>query len=158
MAINLNVHERLVMGDSNLLIRQAQGDWETRDIKLIPYRQCVEDLSKMFKSVEFRYIPRFHNELAYALVTPALMFPYLGNTHIDPLEIQIWDQHGYCNTIEAEPDAKKILRAVYYWLTIERDCFRFVRKCHQCQIHSDLIHSLPSELYPMSASWTVIAW
>jgi len=41
MAINLNVHELLVMGDSNLLIRQAQGDWETRDIKLIPYRQCM---------------------------------------------------------------------------------------------------------------------
>ncbi|XP_070034368.1 uncharacterized protein [Nicotiana tomentosiformis] len=37
-----------------LLIRQAQSDWETRDIKLIPYRQCVEDLSKRFKSIEFR--------------------------------------------------------------------------------------------------------
>ncbi|XP_075091770.1 uncharacterized protein LOC142171943 [Nicotiana tabacum] len=217
MAINLNVHELLVMGDSDLLIRQAQGDWETRDIKLIPYRQCVEDLSKRFKSIEFRYIPRFHNELADALATLASMLPYPGNTHIDPLEIQIRDQHGYCNTIEAEPDgepwyrdikqflktreypehanrdqkrtvrrlsngfflsgeilykrtldlnllrcvdakeaeiimnevhsgvcgphmngyvlAKKILRAGYYWLTMEQDCFRFVRKCHQCQIH-----------------------
>ncbi|XP_075085208.1 uncharacterized protein LOC142168432 [Nicotiana tabacum] len=218
MAINLNVHELLVMGDSDLLIRQAQGDWETRDIKLIPYRQCVEDLSKRFKSIEFRYIPRFHNELADALATLASMLPYPGNTHIDPLEIQIRDQHGYCNTIEAEPDgepwyhdikqflktreypehtnrdqkrtvrrlsngfflsgeilykrtldlnllrcmdakeaemimnevhsgvcgphmngyvlAKKILRAGYYWLTMERDCFRFVHKCHQCQIHT----------------------
>ncbi|XP_075095095.1 uncharacterized protein LOC142173410 [Nicotiana tabacum] len=217
MAINLNVHELLVMGYSDLLIRQAQGDWETRDIKLIPYRQCVEDLSKRFKSIEFKYIPRFHNELADALATLASMLPYPGNTHIDPLEIQIRDQHGYCNTIEAEPDgepwyrdikqflktreypehanrdqkrtvrrlsngfflsgeilykrtpdlnllrcvdakeaeiimnevhsgvcgphmngyvlAKKILRAGYYWLTMERDCFRFVRKCHQCQIH-----------------------
>ncbi|XP_075098908.1 uncharacterized protein LOC107797627 [Nicotiana tabacum] len=218
MAINLNVHELLVMGDSDLLIWLAQGDWETRDIKLIPYRQCVEDLSKRFKSIEFRYIPRFHNELADALATLASMLPYPGNTHIDPLEIQIRDQHGYCNTIEAEPDgepwyrdikqflktreypehanrdqkrtvrrlsngfflsgeilykrtpdlnllrcvdakeaeiimnevhlgvcgphmngyvlAKKILRAGYYWLTMERDCFHFVRKCHQCQIHT----------------------
>uniref|UniRef100_A0A1S3ZKT0 Uncharacterized protein n=1 Tax=Nicotiana tabacum TaxID=4097 RepID=A0A1S3ZKT0_TOBAC len=240
MAINLNVHELLVMGDSDLLIRQAQGDWETRDIKLIPYRQCVEDLSKRFKSIEFMYIHRFHNELADALATLASMLPYPGNTHIDPLEIQIRYQHGYCNTIEAEPDgapwyrdikqflktreysehanrdqkrtirrlsngfflsgeilykrtldlnllrcvdakeaemimnevhsgvcgphmngyvlAKKILRAGYYWLTMERDCFRFVRKCHQCQIHSDLIHSPPSELYPMSAPWPFVAW
>ena len=30
--------------------------------------------------------------------------------------------------------AKKILRAGYYWLTMERDCFHFVKKCHQCQI------------------------
>ena len=25
---------------------------------------------------------------------------------------------------------KKIIRAGYYWLTMERDCFQFVRKCH----------------------------
>ncbi|XP_070020383.1 uncharacterized protein [Nicotiana sylvestris] len=41
MAIDLDVRELLVMGDSDLLIRQAQGEWETRNIKLIPYRQCV---------------------------------------------------------------------------------------------------------------------
>ncbi|XP_070045413.1 uncharacterized protein [Nicotiana tomentosiformis] len=88
MALDLDVHELLVMGDSDLLIRQAQGEWETRDIKLIPYRQCVQDLRKRFKSIEFRYIPRFHNELADALPTLALMLPYPGNTHIDPLQIQ----------------------------------------------------------------------
>ncbi|XP_047260934.1 uncharacterized protein K02A2.6-like [Capsicum annuum] len=54
--------------------------------------------------------------------------------------------------------AKKIMQAGYYWLTMERDCFRFVRKCHQCQIHGDLIHSPPSELHPMSAPWPFVAW
>ncbi|XP_019264275.1 PREDICTED: uncharacterized protein LOC109241906 [Nicotiana attenuata] len=116
MAINLNVHELLVMGDSDLLIRQAQGDWETRDIKLIPYRQCMEDLSKKFKSIEFRYNPRFHNELADALATLASMLPYPGNTHIDPLEIQIQDQHGYFNTIEAELDGEPWYRDIKPYL------------------------------------------
>uniref|UniRef100_A0A1S4B7N2 RNase H type-1 domain-containing protein n=1 Tax=Nicotiana tabacum TaxID=4097 RepID=A0A1S4B7N2_TOBAC len=116
IAINLNMHELLVMGDSDLLIRQAQGDWETRDIKLIPYRQCVEDLSKRFKSIEFRYIPRFHNELVDALATLASMLPYPGNTHIDPLEIQIQDQHGYCNTIEVEPDGEPWYRDIKQFL------------------------------------------
>ncbi|XP_070012992.1 uncharacterized protein [Nicotiana sylvestris] len=207
--LDLDVQKLLVMGDFDLLIRQAQNEWETRDIKLIPYRQHVQDLSKRFKSIEFRYIPRFHNELVDALATLASMFPYPGNTYIDPLEIQVRNQHGYCNTIEIEPDgepwyhdiqqflktreypenakgdqkrtirrlasgfflngeilykrtanlnllrcidateaerimsevhsgvcrphmngyglAKKILRAGYYWLTMERDCFRFVR-------------------------------
>ncbi|XP_070004944.1 uncharacterized protein [Nicotiana sylvestris] len=106
MAIDLDVRELLVMGDSNLLIKQAQGEWETQDIKLIPYRQCVRDLSKRFKSIEFRHIPRFHNELADALATLASMLPYPGNTHIDPLEIQVRNQHGYCNTIETEPDGE----------------------------------------------------
>ncbi|XP_070025156.1 uncharacterized protein [Nicotiana sylvestris] len=57
MAIDLDVHELLVIGDSDLIIRQAQGEWETRDIKLIPYRQYVQDLSKRFRSIEFREYP-----------------------------------------------------------------------------------------------------
>ncbi|XP_047257939.1 uncharacterized protein Mb2253c-like, partial [Capsicum annuum] len=104
MAINLDVHKLVVLGDSELRIRQIQGEWETRDIKLIPYKQFVEDLIKRFKSIEFRYIPRSHNELADALATLASMLPYPGNTHLNPLEIQIRDQHGYCNIIDAEPD------------------------------------------------------
>uniref|UniRef100_A0A1U7WWA1 Uncharacterized protein LOC104230463 n=1 Tax=Nicotiana sylvestris TaxID=4096 RepID=A0A1U7WWA1_NICSY len=106
MDIDLDVHELLVMGDSHLIIRQDQGEWETRDIKLIPYRQCVQDLSRRFKSIEFRYIPMFHNELADALATLASILPYPDNTHIDPLEIQVRNQHGYCNTIETEPDGE----------------------------------------------------
>ncbi|XP_070053023.1 uncharacterized protein [Nicotiana tomentosiformis] len=237
MAVNLDVEELLIMGDSDLIIRQAQGEWETRDIKLIPYRQHVKDLSKRFKSIEFKYIPRFHNELADALATLASMLPYPGNVHIDPLEIQIRERHGYCNTIEIEPDiqpwyhdikrfmkikkypeqasgdqkrtirrlassfflsgeilykrtpdlnllrcvdtleaekimnevhsgvcgphmngyvlVKKILRAGYYWMTMKKDCFSFVRKC---QIHGDQIHAPPSELHPMSAPWPFVAW
>nr|XP_009797763.1 PREDICTED: uncharacterized protein LOC104244133 [Nicotiana sylvestris] len=57
--------------------------------------QHVEDLSKRFKSVEFRYIPRFHNELADALATLASMLLYPGNVHIDLLEIQIRERHGF---------------------------------------------------------------
>ncbi|XP_070045636.1 uncharacterized protein [Nicotiana tomentosiformis] len=66
----------------------------------------VEDLSKRFKSVKFRYIPRFHNELADALATLASMLPYPSNIHIDPLEIQIRERNGYCNAIEIEPDVQ----------------------------------------------------
>ncbi|XP_075101723.1 uncharacterized protein LOC142177155 [Nicotiana tabacum] len=106
MAVDLDVEELLIMGDSDLIIRQAQGEWETRDINLIPYRQHVKDLSKWFKSVEFRYIPQFHNELADALATLAAILPYPGNVHIDPLEIQIQERHGYCNAVEIEPDVQ----------------------------------------------------
>ncbi|XP_070032412.1 uncharacterized protein [Nicotiana tomentosiformis] len=54
--------------------------------------------------------------------------------------------------------AKKILRVGYYWMTMEKNCFSFVRKCHQCQIHDDRIHAPPSELHPMSAPWPFVAW
>ncbi|XP_070005656.1 uncharacterized protein [Nicotiana sylvestris] len=109
------------MGDSDLIIRRAQREWETRDVKLIPCRQHVEDLSRWFKSVEFRYIPRCHNELADALATLASMLPYPSNARIDPLEIQIRERHGYCNTGKAEPniqpwydDIKRFLKTKEY--------------------------------------------
>ncbi|XP_070009763.1 uncharacterized protein [Nicotiana sylvestris] len=43
MSIVQDVEELLIIGDSDLIIRQAQGEWETRDVKFIPYRQHVED-------------------------------------------------------------------------------------------------------------------
>ena len=41
---------------------------------------------------------------------------------------------------------------------MERDSIRFVRKCHECQIHGDLIHSPPFDLRAMSAPWPFVAW
>nr|XP_016478022.1 PREDICTED: uncharacterized protein LOC107799424 [Nicotiana tabacum] len=103
MAIDHDVEELLIMGDSNLIIQQAQGEWKTRDVKLIPY------------------IHHFHNELADALATLALMLPYPGNLHIDPLENQIRERHGYYNTVEVEPnvqpwyhDIKRFLKTKEY--------------------------------------------
>ncbi|XP_070017302.1 uncharacterized protein [Nicotiana sylvestris] len=34
---------------------------------------------------------------------------------------------------------KKILRASYFWITMETDCIQYVRKCHRYQIHGDMI-------------------
>ncbi|XP_070002264.1 uncharacterized protein [Nicotiana sylvestris] len=104
MVVDLDVEELLIVGDFDLIIRQTQGEWEARDIKLIPYRQHAEDLNKRFKFVEFRYIPRFHNELADAVATLASMLPYLDNVHIDPLEIQVRERHGYYNITIIEPN------------------------------------------------------
>nr|XP_010320500.1 uncharacterized protein LOC104647224 [Solanum lycopersicum] len=109
-----------------------------------------------------------HNEIADALATLSSILQHPNDSHIDPLCIQIHDQHAYCNMIEEEFDgilykkkpnlgllrcvnaqeastimikvhsgvfgphmngyvlAKKILRARYYWLTMERDSIRFV--------------------------------
>ncbi|XP_019227045.1 PREDICTED: uncharacterized protein LOC109208387 [Nicotiana attenuata] len=99
MAVDMDVEELLIMGDSNMIIRQAQGELENRDIKLIPYRQHVDDLSKRFKYVEFWYIPRFHIELADALATLAAMLPYpvgatpyllvYGTEALIPVEVEV---------------------------------------------------------------------
>nr|XP_016484544.1 PREDICTED: uncharacterized protein LOC107805079 [Nicotiana tabacum] len=73
----------------------------------------MEDLSKRFKSIEFMYIPRFHNDLADALATLASRLPYSGNVHIDQLEIQIRERHGYCNAIEMDLDVQPCGEVLY---------------------------------------------
>ena len=41
MAIDMNFYELLVIGDSDLLIHQVQGEWAVKNPKIIPYVQYV---------------------------------------------------------------------------------------------------------------------
>ena len=36
-ALELGIRQMEVFGDSNLVLRQIQGEWKTRDVKLRPY-------------------------------------------------------------------------------------------------------------------------
>ncbi|CAJ2651927.1 unnamed protein product [Trifolium pratense] len=54
--------------------------------------------------------------------------------------------------------AKKILRAGYYWLTMEADCFRYAKTCHKCQIYADKVHVPPTPLNVLTAPWPFSMW
>ena len=49
--------------------------------------------------------------------------------------------------------ARQIMKVGYYWLTLESDCIKHVRKCHKCQIYADKIHVPPTELHVMAPPW-----
>lgn len=50
--------------------------------------------------------------------------------------------------------SKKMLRAGYYWLTIESDCSIYVKTCHKFQIYVNKIHVPPTLLNVLSSPWT----
>ena len=50
-----------------------EGEWETRDHKLIPYQAYMKKL-KFFNDISFHHIPREENQMADALATLASMF------------------------------------------------------------------------------------
>ena len=54
--------------------------------------------------------------------------------------------------------ARKIMRTVYFWLTMETDCCQFVQRCPKCQIHGDLIHVPPLELHALTSPWPFSVW
>ncbi|KAF3618145.1 hypothetical protein FXO38_33590 [Capsicum annuum] len=102
LVVDMGVQELLVLGYSNLFVHQIQGDWEMRDLKLIAYRQCFQELCQRFVFVKFRHIPKIRNEIADALATLSSMLKHPDKAYIDPVHIQSRDQHAYCNAVEEE--------------------------------------------------------
>ena len=41
----------------------------------------------------------------------------------------------------------------YYWPTMKRDAAKFVKKCHNCQVQANLIHTHPQNLHSMVTPW-----
>jgi len=54
--------------------------------------------------------------------------------------------------------ARKILRAGYYWLTMESNCCLHVRKFHKCQTFADNVNALPLPLNVLAAPWPFSMW
>ena len=54
--------------------------------------------------------------------------------------------------------ARQVMRAGYYWLTMESDCINYARKCHKCQIYADKIHSPPNALHVLAPPWPFSMW
>ena len=66
---------------------------------------------------------------------------------------------GVCGThASGHVMARQIMRAGYYWMTLENDCINYVRKCHKCQIYADKIHVPPTSLNVMVSSWPFSMW
>jgi len=54
--------------------------------------------------------------------------------------------------------ARKILRAGYFWLTIENDYCVHVRKYHKCQVYADKVNVAPTSLNFLTAPWPFSMW
>ena len=66
---------------------------------------------------------------------------------------------GVCGThASGHIMARQIMRAEYYWMTLENDCISYVRKYHKCQIYADKIHVPPTALNVMVSPWPFPIW
>ncbi|XP_070005253.1 uncharacterized protein [Nicotiana sylvestris] len=104
--IDMNIEELLVIGDLDLLVHQVQGEWATKNTKILPYLYHVKELMKIFTMIEFKHVPRIQNEFADALATLASMIKHPDKNFIDPVPVRIHNQLAYCDHVEAETDGK----------------------------------------------------
>ena len=63
-----------VYGDSALVISQIKGEWDTKHLNLIPYRDYVLTLIPYFEEITFEHIPREDNQLVDTLATMSSKF------------------------------------------------------------------------------------
>ena len=64
----------------------------------------------------------------------------------------------YGNHSGARSLVHKLVRAGYYWPTMQKDAISYTRACDKCQRFGNLIHSPPETLTPMTAPWPFTQW
>ena len=86
--MELGIRQMEVFGDSNLVLRQIQGDWRTRDVKLKSYHAYLELLVERFDDLRYTHLPRAQNQFvdALAILTSSMDFP--TNVVIRPFLIE----------------------------------------------------------------------
>ena len=55
------------------------GEWETRDSKLVPYQEFIKKLIEQFEDITFKHLSSEEIYLADALATLATMFKINAN-------------------------------------------------------------------------------
>ncbi|GKU89649.1 hypothetical protein SLEP1_g3763 [Rubroshorea leprosula] len=149
-ALDMNVRDLEIYGDSALIICQTNGDWQTKDPKLIPYHQYLETLIKKFRFISLNQMPRAKNQFADTLATLASMIQISHDDVIKPLKIEISQELTHCMEIKVDDkpwfhDIKQFLQNREYPL-------------HAFEIYADHINAPPSLLHNMSAPWPFSMW
>lgn len=52
----------------------------------------------------------------------------------------------------------RILRAGYFWTTLEKDCMTFTQKFLACQKHGNVFHAPAAELNHIMSPWSFAQW
>uniref|UniRef100_A0A2N9I0X7 Uncharacterized protein n=1 Tax=Fagus sylvatica TaxID=28930 RepID=A0A2N9I0X7_FAGSY len=143
-ALEFGAYELEVFGDSLLIVSQTNGEWQARDPKLIPYQRYISRLIPKFK---FLY-KRTHDATLLRCVDAEE-----ANRLIQEMHAGLMGAHANGPFL-----ARKIMRAGYYWLTMERDCIRHVQTCHKCQMYQNSKNAPPQYLHTMASPWPFSAW
>ena len=72
-ALFIGITEVEIKGDSQLVINQMLGTYKVKAQNLIPLYQKAKELSKAFKKIEFKWIPREQNKEADKLAEKAYL-------------------------------------------------------------------------------------
>jgi ribonuclease HI len=64
LAKEISIRRILCFGDSDLVVHQVSGEWDTKDANMASYRFYVQQLCGFFEGYEFHHVPRANNDEA----------------------------------------------------------------------------------------------
>ncbi|XP_070010309.1 uncharacterized protein [Nicotiana sylvestris] len=85
---------------------KVQGEWATKNSKILPYLHHAQELRKRFTKIEFRHVPIIQNEFADAWDNLSYMIQHPDKNFINPIPVRIHNQPAYCAHIKEETDGK----------------------------------------------------
>ncbi|RVW62081.1 Transposon Tf2-12 polyprotein [Vitis vinifera] len=168
-ALELGIKQMEVFGDFNLVLRQIQEDWKTRDNRFadalatlassvdIPIDVVVPTAKdrRALRHLATRFV--ICGDTLYRRSADGMLLLCLDRASTDRVMREV--HAGVCGPhMGGHMLARKIIRTGYFWLTMEIDCCQFVQKCPEYQIHGDLIHAPPSELHALTSPLPFSVW
>ncbi|NJO63619.1 MAG: reverse transcriptase-like protein [Richelia sp. RM2_1_2] len=60
-AIEQHVKDPIFIGDSQLVVEQAKGNWQIKAVHLYKYKYILDCLSDKFTNMSFKWVPRKNN-------------------------------------------------------------------------------------------------
>lgn len=67
MAVSMGIQRLEMRGDSNLAISQINGDFDSKDLKMVAYRNAILKMSARFEGLEFHHVAHERNQAADVL-------------------------------------------------------------------------------------------
>ncbi|XP_039006037.1 uncharacterized protein LOC120133539 [Hibiscus syriacus] len=104
--IGQNIKTLRIYGDSTLVIYQLKGEWETKDVKLVEYRNLISDILEDFDKVTFHYVPREENQMADTLFTLVATFKAGRESDMIPIDMWSYEYPTHCYQIKEVKDTK----------------------------------------------------
>uniref|UniRef100_A0A2N9FZE4 RNA-directed DNA polymerase n=1 Tax=Fagus sylvatica TaxID=28930 RepID=A0A2N9FZE4_FAGSY len=128
---------------------------ETRDIPA--YCVCIEECMNVEAEIDdkpwYYDIKRFIQDREYPSRATENEKKYIRRNGLPEMHAGLMGAHANGPFL-----ARKIMRAGYYWLTMERDCIRHVQTCHKCQMYQNSKNAPPQYLHTMASPWPFSAW
>ncbi|RVW36411.1 Transposon Ty3-I Gag-Pol polyprotein [Vitis vinifera] len=172
-ALELGIRQMEVFGDSNLVLRQIQGEWKTRDVKLKPYHAYLELLVGRFDDLRYTHLlerrtkpddglPWYHDIYHFLRLG---VYPEAATAKDKRALRQLAARFVICGETlyRRSPDgmlllcldrtsADRVMREVHAGV-----CGPHMGG-HMLAIHGDLIHVPPPSLHALTSPWPFSVW